>query len=604
MAENRAAVTGFGDLNLSPIGNCAASALIDRSGRYVWACAPRVDGDPMFCALLSGRDPADEQTGVWAIDPLDQTRAEQSYERNTPILRTTLTDSRGSAIEIIDLCPRFRRHHRAYRPMAFVRAVRPISGSPRIRVRLNPAVDWGSQHAEHTSGSNHIRYRVSGTMRLTTTAPVSHVLSGRAFRLEEEHVFFLGPDEPFEGNLREAVRTMHDNTSLYWRNWTRMLATPLEWQADVIRAAITLKLCVHEETGAIVAALTTSIPEAPNSGRNWDYRFCWLRDAYYTVQALNRLGAADILEGYLGYLRNIIDATPSGRIQPVYGVGMEPILQEAEITSLQGFAGMGPVRAGNQAHEHHQHDVYGQIVLSTAQAFYDNRLFRPAGIDDFRALEGVGERAFAVYNKPDAGLWEFRTRASVHTYSAVMCWAACDRLVNAALTLALPERAAFWRARANEMRGVIESSAWNGELGSFAASFGGREMDASLLQTLDTRFLASDDPRFLGTLKLLERELRRGDHVLRYAEDDFGKPETAFNFCTFWLIEALYLVGRREEARALFETMLARRTAAGLLSEDCDLATGAPWGNYPQTYSLAGLINCAVLLSNPWSTVR
>ena len=598
-------MSGYGDLDLAPIGNCATSALIDRNGAFVWACVPRVDGDPMFCALLSGEDPAQVKRGVWSIDLIDQVSATQSYERNTPILITTLTDSRGGSIEITDFCPRFRRHHRPYRPTAFIRTVRPLNGSPRIRVRLFPATDWGAHDAEITTGSNHIRYRVPGTMRLTTTAPVSHVLNARVFRLEEEHIFFLGPDEPFDGNLREVARMMRDNTELYWRHWVRMLATPLDWQADVIRAAITLKLCVHEETGAIVAAMTTSIPEAPNSGRNWDYRYCWLRDAYYTVQALNRLGAADILEGYLAYLRNIIDAAPSGRIQPLYGVGMEPILAEAEIGALAGYRGMGPIRVGNQAHEHHQHDVYGQIVLSTVQAFHDARLFRPAGEEDFRALESVGERAYAVYSKPDAGLWEFRTREATHTYSAVMCWAACDRLANAAQRLGLGDRALHWRARADEMRAALESQAWNAELGRYAATFGGKEMDASLLQMVDTRFLAADDPRFLATLNYLETQLRRGDVVLRYADkDDFGLPETAFNFCTFWLIEALYLVGRREEARTLFDRMLGRRTRAGLLSEDCDLATGAPWGNYPQTNSLAGLINCAVLLSNPWSSVR
>jgi GH15 family glucan-1,4-alpha-glucosidase len=598
-------MSGHGDLDLAPIGNCAASALVDRNGAFVWACVPRIDGDPMFSALLSGEDTAQVTRGVWAIDLMDQVSAVQSYERNTPILRTTLTDSRGGAVEIVDFCPRFRRHHRPYRPLAFIRMVRPLNGSPRIRVRLTPTTDWGARQAEITTGSNHIRYRVPGMMRLTTTAPVSHVLQSRVFRLEEEHVFFLGPDEPLESNLREVARTMLDNTTLYWRNWTRMLATPLDWQSDVIRAAITLKLCVHEETGAIVAAMTTSIPEAPNSGRNWDYRYCWLRDAYYTVQALNRLGAADILEGYLGYLRNIIDATPSGRIQPLYGVGMEPILAEAEVQTLPGYRGMGPVRVGNQAYEHHQHDVYGQIVLSTAQAFYDTRLFRPAGIDDFHALESVGDRAYDVYAKPDAGLWEFRNRASVHTYSALMCWAACDRLANAAKRLDLDDRVAHWRTRAEEIRKAIETKAWNADLGRFAATLGGSQMDASLLQMIDTRFVAADDPRFLATLTHLERDLRRGDVVLRYADDDdFGKPETAFNFCTFWLIEALYLVGRREEARSLFDQMLARRTRAGLLSEDCDVTTGAPWGNYPQTYSLAGLINCAVLLSNPWSSVR
>ncbi|MBC7769636.1 MAG: glycoside hydrolase family 15 protein [Phycisphaerales bacterium] len=594
-----------GDLDLAPIGNCAASALVDRQGRFVWACVPRIDGDPMFCALLSGKAADEPQTGIWAIDLIDQVKSEQSYERNTPILITTLEDTRGNVLEIVDFCPRYRRRNRTYRPLAFVRIVRPIKGAPRIRVRLNPAVDYGARQAERTSGSNHIRYLVPGTLRLTTNAPISNILEERVFRIESETVFFLGPDEEFGEDLRATSRMMRENTSFYWRSWVRMLATPLEWQAVVIRSAITLKLCVYEETGAIVAAMTTSIPEAPNSGRNWDYRFCWLRDAYYTVQALNRLGAADILEGYLSYLRNIIDAAPSGRIQPVYGIGMEPILQEAEVTTLAGYRGMGPVRIGNQAHEHHQHDVYGQIVLSTVQAFYDTRLFRPAGMDDFLSLESVGERAYDVYDKPDAGLWEFRTREAPHTYSAIMCWAACDRLANAARQLGAEDRSQHWRKRADAMRRRIEKEAWNSDLGRFAATLGGAEMDASLLQALDTRFLAPDDPRFLATLEHLERDLRRGDYVLRYAdEDDFGRPETAFNFCTFWLIEALHLVGRRDEARTLFEHMLERRTRAGLLSEDCDLTTGEAWGNYPQTYSLAGMINCAVLLSDGWSTVR
>jgi len=559
----------------------------------------------MFCALLSGRDPSAAQVGIWAIDLIDQATVEQRYDRNTAILVTTLTDARGSAIEIIDFCPRFRRYNRVFRPLAFVRIVRPLSGAPRIKIRLTPAAEWGAHAAETTNGTNHIRFRAGEVMRLTSSAPITHILNARTFRLEQEHVFFLGPDEPFAGDLRAEVRAMYENTHLYWQRWSRMLATPLEWQSDVIRAAITLKLCVHEETGAIVAALTTSIPEAPNSGRNWDYRYCWLRDAYYTVQALNRLGAADILEGYLGYLRNIIDATPSGRIQPVYGVGMEPILQESSSTTLPGYRGMGPVRLGNQAHEHHQHDVYGQIVLSTVQAFYDTRLLRPPGVEDFRALESVGERAYDVHLKPDAGLWEFRTRAATHTYSTLMCWAACDRLANAATRLNLQDRAHYWRDRANVVRTAIETKAWNERLGRYAATLSGAEMDASLLQMLDTRFVSPDDPRFLETLKAVEHDLKRGGVVLRYAEaDDFGMPETAFNFCTFWLIEAYSMVGRRGEARALFNEMLERRTHSGLLSEDCDLTTGEPWGNYPQTYSLAGMINCAVLLSDPWSTVR
>ncbi|HEV7159469.1 MAG TPA: glycoside hydrolase family 15 protein [Caulobacteraceae bacterium] len=595
------------DLDLAPIGNCAISALIDRQGRFVWCCAPRVDGDPFFSQLLSGGDPADpDARGVWTIEMDGLQTAEQAYLRNTPVLRTVITDSAGAKAEIIDFAPRFRLYDRGYRPASFIRLVRPLNGAPRIRICLRPTSDWGGADATCTSGSNHIRY-VAGeaTMRLTTNAPVSHIADERVFRLEAPMALFLGPDEPFQGEVLSTANRMLSDTTNYWREWVRTLAIPLEWQEAVIRAAITLKLCAYEETGAIVAALTTSIPEAPGSGRNWDYRYCWIRDAYYVVQALNRLGAVDIMENYLGYLRNIMDQAAGGHIQPVYGVGFEPILTERIETGLPGYRGMGPVRVGNQAHEHMQHDVYGQIVLSSAHAFFDERLLRPPDRSDFEALERQGERAFALHDTPDAGLWELRTRAAVHTYSAAMCWAACDRLANIAERLGLADRAKLWNGRAAAIRATIEAKAWNQKAGHFAATFGGAELDASLTQLVDLRFLALDDPRHKETLKALEKRLRRGSAFMRYdAPDDFGMPETAFNFCTFWFIEGLHLIGETDEARRLFEDMLAKRNHAGLLSEDVSLTDGSLWGNYPQTYSLVGLINCAVLLSKPWSSVR
>jgi GH15 family glucan-1,4-alpha-glucosidase len=600
-------------LELFAVGNCAASALIDEAGRFVWACAPRVDGDPFFSCLLGG--PAADQ-GYWAIEIEGQAQASQAYLRNTPILRTELTDATGARLEIIDFSPRYRQFGRVYRPLAFIRLIRPLAGTPRICIKLRPTVNYGESAATQTVGSNHIRY-IGGevTLRLTTDAPVSHIQDERFFRLEEPIAMFLGPDEGFDAEIGTTTERMLRETTGHWRAWVRTLSVPLEWQAAVIRAAITLKLCAHEETGAIVAALTTSIPEHAvkngEGGRNWDYRYCWLRDAYYVVQALNRLGAADMLENYLEYLRNLVDqatrAEPgkSGHVQPVYGVGLEPVLTERTAPHLAGYRGMGPVRIGNQAHEHLQHDVYGQIVLSTVQAFFDERLLRPATADDFSALEPVGERAYELHDKPDAGLWEFRGREAVHTYSSVMCWAACDRLGNAAHQLGLRERADHWNGRAAEMRANIEKHAWNEELGRYAATFGGDELDASLLQLVDLRFCPANDPRMLATMQAVENGLRRGPFMMRYAlPDDFGAPQTAFNFCTFWLIEALHLSGRTEEARKLFEEMLGRRTKAGLLSEDISFDGQELWGNYPQTYSLVGLINCATLLSRPWSSVR
>ena len=594
-------------LDLWPIGNCQVSALVDRAGRFVWGCVPRVDGDPAFSSLLDSRPRAGEGArGFWEIDLDGCVETRQHYRRNSAILVTRHQDAAGNAVEITDFCPRFRRHNRMYRPVAYVRIVRPVAGSPRIRVRLRPSCGWGARDAPRTRGSNHIRYVLDTmTLRLTTDAPLGWVEDERLFRVERPLHFFLGPDESFADDIQAAVTQMLDRTTGEWRHWTRGLAIPLEWQEAVIRAAITLKLCQHEETGAIVAALTTSIPEHAGSARNWDYRYCWIRDAYYTVQALNRLGALDVLESYLSYLRNIVDNAAGGHIQPLYGVGGEARLEEREEPALDGYRGMGPVRVGNGAWSQVQHDAYGQIILSNAQAFFDQRLFRIAGVEDFRALERVGERAWAVHDQSDAGLWEFRTRSLVHTYSAVMCWAACDRLANAAQALGLEPRRAFWQKRADHIRATIEQRAWREETQRLSANYDGDDLDASILQLLELRFLPPDDPRFRATLAAVESGLRRGSHMLRYAtEDDFGLPKTAFNVCTFWLIEALHFTGRDTEARALFEEMLARRTSAGLLSEDIDPETGELWGNYPQTYSLVGLINCAVLLSRPWSSVR
>jgi GH15 family glucan-1,4-alpha-glucosidase len=583
------------------------SALVDTSGQFVWACLPRVDGDPAFCSLLNDKDPADDAVhGFWQIELVGTEQTTQWYLRNTPVLVTRHSDARGNAIEVTDFCPRMQRNGRMYRPGAFVRIVRPVSGSPRVKIRLRPSSDWGANPAERTRGSNHIRYELSDqVMRLSTTASVGAIEDERVFRVERPLHFFFGPDESFSDEIATSLDTMLDHTVDEWRHWVRGLATPPEWQEAVIRAAITLKLCQHEETGAIVAAMTTSVPEHAGSGRNWDYRYCWIRDAYYTVQALNRLGALDVLELYLEFLRNIVDTAAGGHIQPLYGIDGEQLLPERSAPALAGYRGMGPVRVGNDAYRQVQHDAYGQIILSNAQAFFDHRLFRMAGLEDFQSLEPVGERAWQSFDKPDAGLWELRTKSNVHTYSAAMCWAACDRLASAAKALQLDDRATFWADRAGKMRCSIEAQAWRPQSSRVSATFGGDDVDASLLQLLDLRFLEPEDPRFLGTLAAVEANLRRGSHMLRYAvEDDFGLPHTAFNVCTFWLIEALHFTGRDADARALFAEMLERRTPAGLLSEDIDPATGELWGNYPQTYSLVGTINCAVLLSAGWSDVR
>ncbi|MDO8904461.1 glycoside hydrolase family 15 protein [Hydrogenophaga sp.] len=588
-------------LSLGVVGNCAFSALIDLQGRVVWSCLPRFDGDPVFHALLGG----DEGAGAFSIEIENLAESRQYYAPNTAVLHTELWDRDGQGLLITDFAPRFPSRGRFFRPTMLVRRVRPLKGAPRVRVQLTPRFHWGAQTPTITSGSNHIRYvGDQQTLRLQTDASVSHVISREPFLLTREHNFLLGPDETLEGGVGDTARHFEQETLAYWREWTRRLALPLEWQDAVIRAAITLKLSVFEDTGAIVAAMTTSIPEAPGTQRNWDYRYCWLRDAFFVVRALNSLAEVSTMEDYLGWLTNAVVGANGGHVQPLFGIGLERELPESLCENLPGYRNMGPVRVGNQAQEHFQHDVYGNIVLAAAQAFHDKRLLHPAGLAEFERLEAVGAQAVRIFDKPDAGMWELRTRARVHTSSALMCWAACDRLAKIAHTLQLPERATHWQQHAAHMRDRILGESWNEERQAFAESFGGRDLDASVLLMAEVGIIDPMDPRFIATLKALEEHLCDGPYMRRYeAPDDFGTPETAFNICTFWRIDALARIGRVDEARAIFETMLAARNPLGMLSEDTHAVTGEMWGNFPQTYSMVGIINAAVRLSTAWDTV-
>ena len=590
-------------LDLALIGNGGVGALVDVRGDIVWSCVPRFDGEPVFHALL-GSPSGQVEDGRFGVRLENLARTEQAYDPGTAILRTRLYDQAGESIEITDFAPRFLHHGRMFRPAQIVRRVRPLNGHPRIRLIVRPRGDWGIHEPSVTRGSNHLRYVLpSTTIRLNTSAPPVYVAEGTWFSLHGPISLVLGPDETLSGGIDETARDFEEETSKYWRHWTRSLAVPLEWQDAVIRAAITLKMCQFEETGAIVAAMTTSLPEAADSGRNWDYRYCWLRDAFFVVRALNSLSEVGTMEDYLRWLHDVVRSS-DGHIQPLYGIGLERVLTERIVTQLPGYRGMGPVRAGNQAYEHFQHDVYGNIVLGAAQAFHDHRLFRRADARDFLLLERVGEQAWRLHDQPDAGMWELRTRARVHTSSALMCWAACDRLARIAGVVGMPERAVQWRQRADTIRQRLLAAAWNDKRKAFVAGFDGDDLDASVLLMAEVGFIAADDPRFVSTVDVLERNLCDGPFMRRYeAPDDFGLPQTAFNVCAFWRVDALARTGRIERAREIFEVLLSIRNASGLLSEDYDPRRRELWGNFPQTYSMVGIINGATRLSAAWDSI-
>ncbi len=592
------------NLDLGLIGNSRTSALIDTSARIVWWCYPHFDSNPLCCSLLRSDESKRAADAFGFIDLLfeDSHTVRQFYQRNSAILQTRLQDHAGNVIDVTDFAPRFYLHGRMFAPAMLVRVIRRVAGRPRIGVRVRPAINYGQSRTAARCGAHHVTYYgAAQAMRVTTDASVTALTEERLFFLHDSVTLLMGPDETVDGAPRELGRSFYESTSAYWHRWVRNLAIPFEWQDVVIRSAITLKLNAFDDTGAIIAAVTTSIPESPHSGRNWDYRYCWLRDAYFVVNALNQLGVTATMQHYLEYILNIIADSRDMPLQPVYGIRRETALDEWVAPALDGYRGMGPVRVGNLAWSQVQNDVFGAAVLASTHAFFDSRLERPAGRHMFTDLERLGEQAVRCALQPDAGIWELRGTRRVHTFSVLMCWAACDRLSSIAMRLKLPHSARRWATEAEALRRAIVNGAWNPAIGSFVSTFGGDRLDASLLLMGEFQFLTPDDPRFIGTLRTVERRLQRGDFLLRYDEaDDFGFPDAAFTACTLWWIIALARSGEKARARQIFERVLSRRNHLGLMSEDVSLDGREMWGNFPQTYSMVGLIQCAARLSTAW----
>jgi GH15 family glucan-1,4-alpha-glucosidase len=584
-------------LDLAIIGNGRTAALVDPSSRIVWWCYPRFDSDPIFCRLLAGG----EEKGFSDIVLDDLAEYQSEYVRNTAIVSTLLTDHQGGKVRITDFVPRFRQFGRVFRPPQIFRIIEPVAGLPRITIRMRPTSDYGKPLTRRSLGSNHIRYSDEGTViRLTTDAPLSLIDGEAPFILTRPLHLVFGPDEPFPGDLQSTCRDFVDRTRDYWMEWVRRLSISYDWQEAIIRAAITLKLSNFDETGAVIAAHTTSIPEAPGSGRTWDYRYCWLRDAYFVVQALNRIGATRTMEEFISFTISIA-SKPDQELRPLYSVVPTHELDEKIAPDLEGYRGDGPVRIGNAAVGQAQHDTYGSVILAAMPLFFDRRLPRPGDVGLFQLLETLGERAKRKALEPDAGIWEYRGRQRVHTHSAAMCWAGCQRLSAIAKRIGLDDRAKYWDKVARPIHAALLERAWNEKRGAFTAAFGSDDLDASVLLLPDLGVIEVDDPRFVSTVAAMERELVREKHVMRYANaDDFGLPVTAFLICRFWLIDALWSLGRREAARDLFTDALSHRNRYGLLSEDVDPQTGELWGNFPQTYSMAGLILSAMRLSRSW----
>ncbi|MEQ1946089.1 MAG: glycoside hydrolase family 15 protein [Bryobacteraceae bacterium] len=582
---------------IAVIGNCQCSALVHNSGEIVWCCLPRFDSEPVFSSLL------DEQNGghfrVW---PAGGETGVQQYLQNTNILETKFETPTGT-FRILDFAPRFLQFGRMFRPTQLIRIVEPLDGTPRIRVACDPKLGWAKSTPTAVQGSHHIRYEgFSSQLRLTTDLPVSY-LGGEPFTLTGRRHLALTWGAPIEEPLAPLCERFWNETERYWRDWVKQCDIPPLYQQQVIRSALALKLHCFEDTGAIVASMTTSIPESPGSGRTWDYRYCWLRDAYYVLNAFGLLGHFEEREQFLNYLLDVAGAAKDLNLAPLYRVDGSSQLEESILAHWPGYGGEGPVRVGNAAAEHAQHDIFGEMVLALTPIYLDERLSAERSPTVLRLIENLARKAIQVAGSPDAGIWEYRTEWKPQTFSSLMCWAAADRMTTIARHHA-PSHELEFREAAERIRQEIGTQAWCAAQNSFAGRYGGEDLDASLLQMARLRFLPSNDPRLISTIDTIRTELANGTLLYRYRlNDGFGQPTVAFVICTFWLVEALAAIGRKEEARTVFEKVAALLTPMGLLSEDYETATMRMWGNFPQTYSHAGLIHAAFAASPTWADV-
>lgn len=576
------------------IGNCGLLALVHRDTNIDWMCLPRFDSSFVFGRLIGG-----EQGGEFSILPAEgEYTSEQAYVENTNVLQTVIKGA-DYAYRVTDFAPRFRQLDRMYRPLMLIRKIEPLQGLPRIRVCCRPVYDYGERSLRSERGSNHIRFfGMEETLRLSTDIPLNHITEDRSFVLMGCRYMILTYGVPLEAGIQGTAEDFYQKTVNYWRRWVKSTSIGLHYQKEVIRSSLVLKIHQFEDTGGIIASPTTSLPEAPGSTRNWDYRYCWMRDAYYTLTAFNNIGHFEEMERYFSYLMNIPPLHDTERIQPLYDITGEAKLTELELP-LPGYQGEQPVRIGNDAYTHIQNDVYGQILLAILPLYTDQRFIDTERVDSSHLLENIVRKIEMTIEEKDAGIWEFRNKAQVHAYTNLFQWAGSAAALKMARRIgneAMAKRAEKLKKRAAEL---IESC-YDPQRKVYTQAQGGRDLDASTLQLIMMNYLPHDSARAADHLRAMEAELKAGKGLFyRYLhQDDFGKPKTTFLICAFWYVEALACVKRFDEAMEAFEEICQYANPLGLLSEDVHHADGSQWGNFPQAYSHVGLVNAAYRIHN------
>ncbi|MHC4379797.1 MAG: glycoside hydrolase family 15 protein [Planctomycetota bacterium] len=575
------------------IGNGRVLALVHPDSSVDWCCMPRFDSPSLFARILD-----EENGGTWQfLSDGELRQGELNYVRNTNVLRHVFHSESGSW-ELFDFMPRIPDGLRHRTPLSHVRLLRPLTGRPRISVNFDPRPDYGRIIPDKHMDGQGLSFEANGQRwSLQTNLPIDYVLSGQEFTLDAPRFFKLDYGLPEDLQHIDDIHRSLDLTIAGWRKWASDTSIPGFADAAVIRSALCLKLHAYEPTGAIIAAATTSLPEMVGEPRTWDYRYCWLRDSVFTVEALRRL--AHFWEGRQ-FLRFLLDVVESGPLQPLYGIGGERDLPESELEHLSGFEGTKPVRVGNAAASQYQADLMGEVVLCIRSMLIDQRSDLRDPSQWYPLVARIIEESIEGFDREDMGIWEYRGKPMLHTFSRAMCWAAVHNGADIAEYFGHQEQADAWRIVADAMRKRLLEESYCEEEGMFLQAVGCPHADAALLLLPSIGFLPATDPRFLSTLDRYKELLVRDGGVMRYVhEDDFGTPTTStFTICSFWYIEALALAGRLEEAVEMFESISSKSNDLGLFSEDYCVEDQRMLGNFPQAYTHVGLINAAMTLGN------
>ncbi len=593
------------DYHLAMIGNGRTCALVDAAASIVFCCLPDFDSGTVFASLLD-----EEKGGSFGIAMRNGRVTEQAYEKNTNVLVTRFEGDDG-AFDVIDFMPRYTSDGRAgfWDDVGpdICRVLRPVRGRPEVLVRFDPRLEYGQGETKTTR----IRRGLKATTRwrneegssvyesiyLYTDLDAEAVRDGEAIALDDEKFLLLSYHDKVQHPDRDLVDLMLERTRAYWLLWVARTHKTLEYQDQVVRSALVLKMLQFSPSGAMLAAATTSLPETIGHERNWDYRFCWIRDASMTVSVLHKIGHPSMASRFIDWMLRTVP-TKDDSLQIMYGLRGERDLTERSLDHLSGYRGSRPVRVGNAAYTQAQHDIYGVLM----DVVYQDLMLRqrtPETLDRiWTRVRSVTRIVLESWEEPDRGIWEIRGEKRHFVLSKVLCWVAIDRAVRIADLLGKDKWKAKHRDVLEAMHASIVSQGWSETKGAFVQAYGSDDLDASNLLMAEYGFLEPTDPRFISTVEQSQRELCVEGLMFRYRnEDDFGEPESAFTVCSFWLVKALAQIGREDEAREFFEQLVAAANLHGLYGEDLDIHTLRHLGNFPQAYCHLALIDCALALA-------